>query len=517
MCYNENDKYRILQIQRGDSMKNKKENKSLIAGIRRIIILSVLIMLTACICVCTFCIYKNYEYQISHDANLVSSMNLQMRENVDSYLNKLEDTSKILFSQADYMKYDATAAVKDNYQVLKMEEKINDYLTSLSLIDNYSDFGIIYRNNHTVGIVSDGTMNLYGADPFSSIEECIGDNRTIWYAGYKGDRKKLYYFRRVNNNSIFVSSFYMTGFKSIFPDSAQLKNVSVILVDNTRRIVFSTDDKSGEIDSKYSNAFSDNDNCTVVGSDFIASVSSGIGNDWQLITSMDLNPLIHNFKQIAVVCVGICIFLIIMFFFLSFLAISGSSADGKNVNSTVKPDSIDELTGLSNAENAENLIADKIETCITGSTIMLALVSIKNYKLINDNYGISAVNEALIKTSRLLSDIYGENNIVGKTGENEFAIFADFTEYDLFKAHNNLKNNLELLENRLSGCELDNNRGMIKYGIGAAIYPDCGFDYDELYEIAKSALKESIEKDNGKFVLDSGKKSEKTTSGKESR
>lgn len=148
---------------------------------------------------------------------------------------------------------------------------------------------------------------------------------------------------------------------------------------------------------------------------------------------------------------------------------------------------VDPVTGLSNAETAENLIIDKIERCKTGSTIMLALVSLENYQLIKENYGRSGTEEALVKTANALTEFYGEENIVGKTSENEFIIFADFTEYDLFAVHNKIKSSLKELEITLADVCLDNNRGAVKYSVGAAIYPDNSSDYDELYDFAKQA------------------------------
>ena len=99
----------------------------------------------------------------------------------------------------------------------------------------------------------------------------------------------------------------------------------------------------------------------------------------------------------------------------------------------------------------------------------------------------------MVKVSGVLREFYGKNNTVGKTGENEFAVLADFTDFNLFKAHDRMKANIRQLEEELDKLELENERGMIRCAIGAAIYPDDSDDYDVLYENAKAALDDSAQ------------------------
>jgi diguanylate cyclase (GGDEF)-like protein len=141
-------------------------------------------------------------------------------------------------------------------------------------------------------------------------------------------------------------------------------------------------------------------------------------------------------------------------------------------------DTMDRLTGLIMNEALENVIIGKMDSCINGSTMVLLLIKIKNYELISENYGETAVDEALIKVSSVLREFYGKSSTVGKTGENEFAVLADFTDFNLFKAHERMKANIRQLEEELDKLELENERGMIRCALGAAVYPDDSEDYD---------------------------------------
>jgi len=221
-----------------------------------------------------------------------------------------------------------------------------------------------------------------------------------------------------------------------------------------------------------------------------------------VITVKDLSGISSEHQNTLMVCGGILVCAVIILIIAYLLILPSDSRAEKS-----SPEKVDKLTGLHSSEAVENLIADKIETCISGSTIMLALVSIENYRLINENYGRAGINEALLTVSHTLTEMFGDfedensGNIVGKTDMNEFVIFADFTEYDLFKAHDRLKESLRALDAKLKQCELSSDRGMIKCAVGAAIYPDSSTDYDELYECAHNALEESWNNGGKKYVL----------------
>ena len=166
---------------------------------------------------------------------------------------------------------------------------------------------------------------------------------------------------------------------------------------------------------------------------------------------------------------------------------------------------VDMLTGITNEEEAENLAADRLETCISGSTLMLALVKIINLNDIAHKYGRAGYNGAIIKTFRGLAGFFGTDdpdckNILGRAGEGKFLIMADYTQYDLFKANDNLKEGLVQLSERLNSIYIDT-PGDINICIGAAVYPHNSTDYDELFEMAEKALEEALKDDEKTYAL----------------
>jgi GGDEF domain-containing protein len=132
--------------------------------------------------------------------------------------------------------------------------------------------------------------------------------------------------------------------------------------------------------------------------------------------------------------------------------------------------------------------------------MLFALIGIKNYRQIFEKFGTQGVNEALNAVTARLEGFYGENTVVGKTGLNEFVIFADYTDYDLTKAHERLTAGFERLEEVLKDCDFSDGEGRAECCAGAAVYPDISSDYDELYESAKASLEEALQGEN-RYIL----------------
>ena len=76
--------------------------------------------------------------------NLVAQGNRQQINNVNSYLGKIEDTAALLFSDELYYEFDATAPALDTFEKLQTEKTIKNRLDDLGILENFSDFGIVY-------------------------------------------------------------------------------------------------------------------------------------------------------------------------------------------------------------------------------------------------------------------------------------------------------------------------------------------------------------------------------------
>lgn len=487
-------------------MARKKEHKNRSVTPRTLVVIGSIFMVSTCLLMFMFTRFYSFGIQEKVNDSIIYASCGRAKATADSYLRKLEGIVKNIFSKEAYVKYDCTAAYDSSSDGAAREKEITEYLAEVSVMDEYAEFGIIYRNNHHLGVVSDSTMSSLSNDvgnTFDTVEKILGDSQQTWYCDADNENGQVFLFRRANSNAVLIVSFYKSQFKNILSESLPDEYVSIYLTDSDYNILYSSKDDLGKLNDDYLDAFDGSRNCVASEYNFVAAIKPCV-NDWNVVVSLDIRVRTNQYKRMTVFCASILISALVIFWLVSLTVCSAKNEFVKR-NVLFRPESIDKLTGLSNAETAENLIADKIERCVTGSTIMLAIIRVSNYTLIKENYGEAGANEALLKTADALQEFYDGENIVGKISENEFIVFSDFTQYDLFVVHNNIKTNLSELEDKLSQIVLDDDRGDVKYNIGAAVYPDNSDDYDELYDLAKEALARSMESDRGHYAMFSDK------------
>ena len=184
-------------------------------------------------------------------SDLIAANSRQLELNINSYLERMETTSTLLFSNEAYYQYDATDESMDEYDKVKAEEAIRDRLVDIGLMENYSDFGIIYSDDHRVGWISHGTEDLF---PEGGMYEAFSSYITNekkndgWCFGINGSSDRMYYIKRLNPNAIIVSAIYTKELSSVFIYPEQLEGMTIRLVDDDNTIMFSsTHDEIGEM------------------------------------------------------------------------------------------------------------------------------------------------------------------------------------------------------------------------------------------------------------------------------
>lgn len=462
----------------------------------------VLLIAAVCFCVLSVCAWRHFNAMTDSQAKLLITTAEQMEISVGERFEKLERAGSIVTSDPLVLSFNATDEKLDRYEKNVTLNEITEFIDKISLMDSYCDFALIYKNNESAGRLSSGTEKLMTSDSYSFISSLMNGEGSVWAAGVNNDFKRIYHLRRVNDSTVFVSSFFTSELSELFADERQRENSEIYFTAPDNRIVYSSEGNTGETldsDHIYDEAA---ESCTVVDGQKIECVRV-LKNGWKLFCELDNSSAVRVYRKTAVISAVMAAAAIVILILCSSL-LDPQSGSAKGLAAAHK--AVDKLTGLYSAETAENLIADKIETCISGSTLMLALVKVINFELIPHSFGAEETEKAILTVSQTIREMYsdGENdkkNIVGRTGENEFIIFADFTQYDLFKAHDDLMESVKELDRRLSLCELTSDRGMIKCAVGAAVYPDSSADYDDLYECAKQSLDEAEKKYGSGYVI----------------
>ena len=174
-------------------MSTRKNNRQSLKNFKTIqlsmIIGYALIVIVAIAIVTQLAVKKTDAVLKNEVISLTSSLNVQMKLNMDSYLSRMETIATLVFGEKEAYTYDATDPNNDEYEAINTEKVITDKLYNLCIMENFVDYGIVYRNNRTVGKISNGTSSLFGDKLFTELSSMISRERTDdgWFTGYNND------------------------------------------------------------------------------------------------------------------------------------------------------------------------------------------------------------------------------------------------------------------------------------------------------------------------------------------
>ncbi len=144
----------------------------------------------------------------------------------------------------------------------------------------------------------------------------------------------------------------------------------------------------------------------------------------------------------------------------------------------------DLLTDLLNKIATEKQIKEYLENEGKDKCAIMFVLDIDNFKKINDTMGHAFGDEVLSTLGRRIKSEFRINDIVGRTGGDEFVVFLkDMKDEGIIRKE----------ADRVASFFRDFNVGeYVKYSatasIGAAVYPVDATDYDGLYKAADQAL-----------------------------
>ena len=99
-----------------------------------------------------FMILERSSYAIRKNAmELIAANSSQLQINIDTYFSKVEQISALMFSDEAYYKYDETDPSIDEYTKLQFENGISDRIVDIGIMENFSDFGVIYSDDYAKG------------------------------------------------------------------------------------------------------------------------------------------------------------------------------------------------------------------------------------------------------------------------------------------------------------------------------------------------------------------------------
>ncbi len=372
-------------------------------------------------------------------SNLIAANSRQIELNINSYLERMKTIPTLLFSDETYYLYDATDESIDSYDKVKNEESILNRIVDIGLMENYSDFGIVYSNDHTVGWISHGTMDLFPeGGEYEAFSAYAVNPKTDdgWCFGIGGKTDCIYYIKRLNPNAILVSSTYTRELSSVFVHPEQLQEMTIRLVNDEDVVMYSSD--TGEIGktlpenilSVFRGEKPGADekrrlSSSAVTDDLILN-SNECENGWRVICSVPLDSILRENHDLRTFIFRVSIVMAVIFVLVGvFLIRNLSRPMDSMVTSLHEKAEMDRLSGVMNKTAFQETIESRLTEKKKGDLSVFVIMDMDNFKLINDRLGHAYGDQVIIRVGELLRKSYDQDTLIGRIGGDEFAVYTE--------------------------------------------------------------------------------------------
>ena len=434
-------------------------------------------------------------------SDLIAANSRQLELNINSYLERTETIATLLFSDEAYYLYDATDSSLSDYEKIKCEETIRDRIVDIGLMENYSDFGIIYSDDHKVGWISHGTQDLFPEGGFYAAFSSYITNpkkEDGWCFGVGGNTDRMYYVKRLNKNAILVSAIYTRELSSVFIYPEQLEGMTVRLVNQEDDIMFSSD--FSEIGQKLPAEIAQN--LGGGNKDYIVN-SNVCRNNWRVVCSVPASIILRENTRlrritlwISVAMAGMCL-LIGLYLFSRF-----SRPVGGMVDSLQEKAEIDKLSGVMNKATFEEQVISRLGDNVPDRVHVFVMMDVDNFKQVNDKLGHAYGDEVIIREGKLLRRLYNSETMIGRLGGDEFALYTECVDVEKSSVAEAAKAQMDqVLSEFMHEFAKEAEECGISVSAGVCVCDKPGVGFKELYSQADQALYVSKHAGKAQYTL----------------
>ena len=129
--------------------------------------------------------------------------------------------------------------------------------------------------------------------------------------------------------------------------------------------------------------------------------------------------------------------------------------------------------------------------------VCLVILDLDDFKTINDTFGHMFGDEVLSKTVEVLKEALGTQGVVGRIGGDELMLVFNRVESD-----SEIRNMLRTIRTNVEWSYRGKRDDLrVTCSIGAAVYPDHGRSYEQIFEIADRMLYIAKKKGKNRYVI----------------
>ena len=447
-------------------------------------------------------------------SELITVNSRQIELNIDSYLDRMETTPTLLYSDDIYYKYDATDEKISEYDKVKTEEAITDRIVDIGLMNNYNDFGIIYADNHKVGWISQGTQNLFeNTNLYDSFADCLPDSsQSSWLFGINGSSDRFYYIKRLNPNAILVSSVYTDELSSVFIYPKQIDGMDIRLVDGNNTVIYSSkQEESGTqlpeeiVAALTGSATESGDSSVIIGSEYLINANV-CTNGWRVICTVPTSVVTKEAEDLKSFTMRISALMALIFVLAGLLMIRRVSLPMDDLLMSLQYKAeVDRLSGTMNKTTFQETVEKKIAHGEPGIRRAFVMIDMDNFKLINDKNGHSYGDQVIIRFGKLIRSLYDNETLIGRLGGDEFAIYieaADTPEPDNEDFRQTVTSGLDRIMTGFKN-EFKEEQTDCNISVSMGVYLNCDNvpTFNTMYVKADKALYQSKENGKNRYTL----------------
>lgn len=467
----------------------------------QLIFLYTAIVVVAIISLAAFILERSGEVLKQKVGTLVSVIDSQMAVNLKNFQQEIEDTSTLIFSSQENYQYDTANPDMDEYEHLQRQTAIANRLLEISLMENVGDFGIVYRDGISIGRVSNGTKDLYGAALFDELTAMITDpvKQDGWGCGYQDNYERLYYVKKLNDNSILETGIYTTELEGIFEQADVISDMTILLTDENNVILYDSQNNSENIGlpvpADIVQMLGQQTAAVIVNETYILAVEEL--DNWKVICYMPVNSILKENQELKVFTVLIALAVILATFAVSVVLVRNvTNSVSDMVNTLDEAATIDQLTGVLRKKSFEQtvdiLLAEGI--CKKGALLIFDIDDFKSY---NDTFGHQYGDAVLASIGELLKEHFGKAHVMGRLGGDEFMVFIQVPEKFQEPPEVYIEDMVKRFCEKLTVFFAQENwKKDVTISAGIALYPVDGTEFQSLYVTADKAL--YVSKENGK-------------------
>ncbi|MBE6062511.1 MAG: methyl-accepting chemotaxis protein [Clostridium butyricum] len=246
-------------------------------------------------------------------SSLSNNLSIQTKLNVDSYLSEIENATSLVFAHDNILVFNPSRSNLNSYDIEKTKREIDEYLLSVSLLQNFTDFALVYDDGTTIGKISETTNKLYDTNSiYSDLKDAVKDtkSKSTWISGKNGNYNKLFYIKQVNDNSLMLTSIYTYELDEIFEKLNDGNGSSLTLLNTSNDIIYSNNkDLIGQkVEDEISHKINNNSSKIFTCNNSLVTLNT-CNNGWKLINSIPENYIfkeIHISQLIIIIIAILC-------------------------------------------------------------------------------------------------------------------------------------------------------------------------------------------------------------------